>query len=239
MCVSHCFCACVISASIYSPRALCMRPLDPLCLNAKIYTLIGRQGKYKGDRVQLECADCPVGTYSSSQGETACTVCPHGKRNFGGADSCLPCEGGTYLVSPSSVCLECAEGTYLNELGSACFSCRLRAMRSRCLPLPSVGIRFVLTRCAWQHWHGVRIRKALQDMQKMWARCKQGVEACRWLMHGEAGIHVLFSCTAFRISDCASPCPIVCCPRTIQSIAGQHVHGMSCGYKEPRVPEVR
>jgi len=88
------------------------------------------------------CQPCPTGTYSSTQGAAACTICPAGTGTNGGNASpttCGTCPIGTYSTGqPRGIvtqlgqysaagCKQCPAGKYSNATGAS--SCN-----SNCLP---------------------------------------------------------------------------------------------------------
>jgi len=71
----------------------------------------------------LACVPCPVGTNSSSDGQTSigtCQPCPtgmHGPRT--GSTACVACQAGEFSnTSGVSVCLDCPTGSYQGGYGS-------------------------------------------------------------------------------------------------------------------------
>jgi hypothetical protein len=67
---------------------------------------------------------CPVGSYSSAPGASACQPCPPGAfAPDTGAESCLPCPPGSFITTTGAVsCLPCPAGTY-SKAARMCAAC--------------------------------------------------------------------------------------------------------------------
>ena len=80
-----------------------------------------------------KCADCPVGTFSSSSGSTECSVCRKGRFTpYTGSWSCSLCDAGKFisddgysavLHDSSRDCSNCPPGFYSTAGSSWCTAC--------------------------------------------------------------------------------------------------------------------
>ena len=71
---------------------------------------------------------CPVGSYSSSTGSSACTTCPLGSyANVAGLSACTPCQPGSSSLEGASACYDipgyCGRGRLLFTNNNTCAKC--------------------------------------------------------------------------------------------------------------------
>ncbi len=76
------------------------------------------------DPVMCKCALCPLGRFTGTDGQPACTPCPPGRAGaYRGASSnatCTPCKPGRFVTKAGSAeCLSCAAGTYSHRPAAA------------------------------------------------------------------------------------------------------------------------
>jgi hypothetical protein len=92
--------------------------VSPTCTNCAA-------GKYStyGD---IQCSDCPKGSFNQAVGQSICSLCPQGKySNTTGVLECTPCPGSLTTISEGSMyidsCTDCVQGYIMTSNG--CTSC--------------------------------------------------------------------------------------------------------------------
>lgn len=82
----------------------------------------------KGTRVRAwcngvnrnECEPCEAGTFTFSEQQGLCSLCPAGSFSAAGAASCTPCPAGMSSIDGAATCSACPIGTYAPAPGQYC-----------------------------------------------------------------------------------------------------------------------
>jgi hypothetical protein len=88
----------------------------------------GQYRKNCGRTLKGECKTCDPGSYKTTAGSEACSLCDAGKFLPSSAatsgDACSDCPAGTYAVAGATSCITCSPGSYSNSSeASSCSLC--------------------------------------------------------------------------------------------------------------------
>lgn len=74
--------------------------------------------------VGASCGSCAAGTFSTTNGAAACTVCPAGTTSTPGSSSCTACLPGYFSAAGAPACTACPAGTYgTSPASNTCTPC--------------------------------------------------------------------------------------------------------------------
>lgn len=97
--------------------AIALAPTQLQCAQCPLGTV---STTYPDNNISF-CKDCPVNSITTETNRSVCQPCPPGQRGnlyYGGSTMCVFCEINTYSPSNDVGCLPCPAGTYTSSIGA-------------------------------------------------------------------------------------------------------------------------